>query len=250
MRRHGVLSIVLCLIHLTHVRVYSRATHDDFFLLSPIQRSDKDRRLLAFLSSSITSTDKNCSQTKKRPRKRSFRLSGGLLVSEFFQSEKQRSLDDHGRRMPIDATAISAFSFEGHISAAVSRGPAPGRSRGWRGPAFDRSYCACPELTMTFFCFLRSNDRTKTGVCLLSFLLRSLRLTKTVLKPKKKGHASALPAPVAGSSYLSSSKVKNKDRWTTNAFDRAVSVEQTERASSHKLEREGHFPCPAHGTGL
>ena len=57
----------LRLIDLTHVRVYSRATHDDFFfLLSSIQRSDEDWRLLAFLSSSITSTDKNCSQTKKK----------------------------------------------------------------------------------------------------------------------------------------------------------------------------------------
>ena len=131
-------------------------------------------------------------------------------------------------------TAIPALGFEGHFTAAVSRGPAPGRSHGWRGPAFDRSYACTPELlTMTFFfCFLRS-DRTKTGVCLLFFLLRSLRLTKTVLKPKK-GHASALPASVAGSSYLSSSKVKNKDRWTTNGIDRTVSVEQTERASSHK----------------
>ena len=92
-------------------------------------------------------------------------------------------------------TAIPAFGFEGHISAAVPRGPAPGRSRGRRGPAFDRSYCACPELTMTFFCFLPSNDRTKTGVCFLSFLLRSLRLTKTVLKPKKKKAMQALFQP-------------------------------------------------------
>ena len=44
-----------------------------------------------------------------------------------------------------------------------------------------------------FFCFLRSNDRTKTGVCFLSFLLRSLRLTKTVLKPKKAMQALFLP---------------------------------------------------------
>ena len=35
---------------------------------------------------------------KKRPCKRSSRLSGGLLVSEFFQSEKQRSLDDQRHR--------------------------------------------------------------------------------------------------------------------------------------------------------
>ena len=71
---------------------------------------------------------------------------------------------------------------------------------------------------------------------------------------QKKGHASGIPASVAGSSYtyLSSPKVKNKDRWTTNGIDRTVSVEQTERPSSRKawIEREGHFPCPAHGTGL
>ena len=97
-----------------------------------------------------------------------------------------------------------------------------------------------------FFCFLRSNDRTKTGVCLLSFLLQSLRLTKTVLKTKRKGLASALPASVAGSSYLSSSKVKNKDHWTTNGIDRTVSVEQTERPSSPKLELKERaiFPLP------
>ena len=133
----------------------------------------------------------------------------------------------------IQITAIPAFGFEGHFTAAVSRG--------WRpvdrtaGPALRlidltpvRVYSRATHDDF-FFCFLRSNDRTKTGVCFLSFLLRSLRLTKTVLKPKK-GHASALPASVAGSSYLSSSK----DRWTTNGIDRMVSVEQTERASSGK----------------
>ena len=84
----------LRLIDLTHVRVYSRATHVDFFW-------DEDWRLLAILSSSITSTAKNCSQTKKeRICKRSSRLSGWLLVSEFFQSENQRSLqlDDQRHR--------------------------------------------------------------------------------------------------------------------------------------------------------
>ena len=106
----------LRLIGFTHVRVYSRATHDDFFsaFKASVQRRDEDWPLLAFLSSSITSTD------------------------------------------------------------------------------------------------------------------------KTVLKPKKKGHASALSASIAGSSYLSSSRVKNKDRWTTNGIDWTVSVEQTERASSRK----------------
>ena len=81
----------------------SRADDDFFFLLSSIQRSDEDWRLLAVFSSSITSTDKNCSQTKKkRPCKRSSRLSGGLLVSDFFQSEKPRSLDDQRHRSDVD----------------------------------------------------------------------------------------------------------------------------------------------------
>ena len=62
----------------------------------------------------------------------------------------------------------------------------------------------------------------------------------------KKCHASALPAPVEGSSYLSSSKVKNKDRWTTNGIDRTVSVEQTEEHSHAKLELKERaiFPLP------
>ena len=40
----------------------------------------------------------------------------------------------------LEFTAIPAFVFEGDFTAAVSRGPAPGRSCSWRGPAFDRSY--------------------------------------------------------------------------------------------------------------
>ena len=64
------------------------------FFLSSIQRRDEDWPLFAFLSSSIISTDKNCSHTKKKGHASASRLSGGLLVSEFFQSEKQRSLDD------------------------------------------------------------------------------------------------------------------------------------------------------------
>ena len=36
-------------------------------------------------------------------------------------------------------TAIPAFGFEGHNLSRGLSGPAPGRSRGWRGPAFDRS---------------------------------------------------------------------------------------------------------------
>ena len=46
-------------------------------------------------------------------------------------------------------TAIPAFGFKGHFTAAVSRGPAPGRSRGWRGPAFDWSY-SCARLLQSY----------------------------------------------------------------------------------------------------
>ena len=93
-----------------------------FFLLSSIQRIDEDWPLLTFLSSSITSTDKNCSQTKKKkPCKRSSRLSGGLVVSEFFQSEKQRSLDDQlhrsdGLRWANRKSIVTqSLNWEGHF---------------------------------------------------------------------------------------------------------------------------------------
>ena len=107
------------------------------------------------------------------------------------------------------------------------------------------------------FFLLSSIQRRDEDWPLLAFLSSSITSTDknwSQTKKKKKGHVSALPASVAGSSYLSSSKVKNKDRWTTNGIDRTVSVAQTERVSSRKawswIERDGHFPCPAHGTGL
>ena len=46
-----------------------------------------------------------------------------------------------------------------------------------------------------FHSFLRSNDQTKTGGHLLSFRLRSLRLRKIVLKPKKKKAMQVLVPP-------------------------------------------------------
>ena len=105
-------------------------------------------------------------------------------------------------------------------------------------------YACTPELlAMTFFCFLWSNNRTKTGVCFFS-LFSSITSTDkncSQTKKKKKCHASALPSPVAGSSYLISFKVKNKDSWTTNAIDPTVSVEQTERASSRIARERGPF---------
>ena len=153
----------------------------------------------------------------------------------------------------VTTTAIPAFGFEGHILAAVSRGPAPGRSRGWPGPAFDRSHSRADDVFFFFFFLPSSIQRSDEDWRLLAFLSSSITSTdKKLFSNQKKGHASALPASVAGSSYLSSSKVKNKDRWTTNGIDRTVSVEHTERLSSRKalIEREGHFPCPTHGTGL
>ena len=45
--------------------------------------------------------------------------------------------------------------------------------------------------------------------------------------------------------YLSSSKMKNKDSWTTNAIDRTVCIEQTKRALSCKAWKRGPFsPVP------
>ena len=74
----------LSLIDLTHVRVCYRATWNDFFHLSSIQHSGEDWRSLAFLSFSITLTDKNCSQTEKIGHASALTAS----VSELFQNEK------------------------------------------------------------------------------------------------------------------------------------------------------------------
>ena len=76
-------------------------------------------------------------------------------------------------------------------------------------------YACTPKLlTMTFFCFLRSNDGTKTGICLLSFLLRSLWQTKTVLKPKKKRPckcSSRLSGGLLVSEFFQSEKQRSLD---------------------------------------
>ena len=90
----------LRLIDLTHVRVYSRATHYDFF--SAFFDPTIGRRL-AFACFPVFFDHFDwqnlfSNQKKKRPCKHSTGLSGGLLVSEFFQSEKQRSLDDQQHR--------------------------------------------------------------------------------------------------------------------------------------------------------
>ena len=82
-------------------------------------------------------------------------------------------------------TAIPAFGFKGHLTAAVSRGR--------RGRSYSCTRVLQSHSRWLFFCFLRCNDRTKTGVCLLSFLRRSLRLTKTVLKPKKRAMQALFP---------------------------------------------------------
>ena len=135
------------------------------------------------------------------------------------------------------STAIPGFGFEGHFAAAVSRGRRPvDRAAGAALRLIDvthvRVYSGPGLLTVTFF-LLSSIQRRDKDWPLLAFLFSSITSTdKNCSETKKKGHASALPASVAGSSYLSSSKVKNKDRWTTNGIDRTVSVEKTERASS------------------
>ena len=44
---------------------------------------------------------------------------------------------------------MPAFGFRGHFTAAVSRGPAPGQSRGWCGPAFHRSF-SCTRVLQSY----------------------------------------------------------------------------------------------------
>ena len=144
-------------------------------------------------------------------------------------------------------TAVPAFGFEGHFTAVVSRGVSGVCARSiaplaqpcvWSNLFL---YACTPELiTMTFFSFLRSHDQTKTGVRLLSFLLRSFRLTKSVLK-RKKALQALFPPEWQAPFYLSSSKVKNTDRWTTGAIDRTVSVKQTERPPSRKAWKRRPF---------
>ena len=112
-------------------------------------------------------------------------------------------------------TAIPAFGFEGHISAAVSRGPAPGRSRGWRGPAFDRSYCACPELTMTFFSLLPSIQRSDEDWRLPAFFSSSITSTdKNCSQTKKKRpckRSSCLSGGLLVSDFFQSEKQRSLD---------------------------------------
>ena len=135
--------------------------------------------------------------------------------------------------------AIPAFGFEGHIlSRGLSGAGARSIARLAR-PCVDRSFTHVHVYSRAhddfFSCFKASIQRSDEDWRLLAFLSSSITLTdKNCSQNKKKGLASALPASVAGSSYLSSSKVKNKDHWTTNVIDRTVSVEQTERPSSRK----------------
>ena len=79
----------LRLIDLTHGRLYSRASHDDFF--SAFFDPAKGRRLdFACFPFFFDHFDwQKLFSNNKRPCKRSSRLNGGLLVSEFFQREKQ-----------------------------------------------------------------------------------------------------------------------------------------------------------------
>ena len=134
------------------------------------------------------------------------------------------------------------------ISAAVSRGRRPvDRAAGAALRLIDPllMWACTPELTMTFFFAFRGFDPTigrRPAFACFPFFFDHFDWQK-LFSNQKKGHASALSASLAGSSYLSSSKMKNKDRWRTNGID---------RTSSRKawIEREGHFPCPAHSTGL
>ena len=203
--------------------------------------------------------------------------------------KKIRSVDERSIQCNTLASAECELSVDhgdsglrlrrSYLSRGLS-GPAPGRSRGWRSPAFDFFFERCPgnelrgsvSYPVFFFfhrfysctrvlqswrwlfllCFLRSNDRTKTGVCLLSFLLRSLRLTKTVLKPKKKAMQALSPPQWRAPRIWVLQKWKTKivGRPTASIGRSPLSTPKDHRHANAWIEREGHFPCPAHGTGL
>ena len=89
------------------------------------------------------------------------------------------------------ATAIPAFGFEGHISAAVSRGPAPGRSRGWRGPAFDRSHSRADDVFF-FFAFFDPTIGRRLAFACFPFFFDHFDWQKLFSNQKKKKAMQAL----------------------------------------------------------
>ena len=134
------------------------------------------------------------------------------------------------------------------ISAAVSRGPAPGRSRGWRGPAFDQSY-SCTRVPQSWLFFLLSLiQRSDKDWRLLAFLSSSITSTDwNCSQTKKKGHATALPASVAGSSYLSSSKVKKQRSFYDQrhwAGRSPLSKPKEHPDAKLELKKRAIFPVP------
>ena len=99
-----------------------------------------------------------------------------------------------------------------------------------------------------FFWFLRSNEGTKTGLCLLSFLLRSLRLTKTVLKPKKKKEAMQALFPPQWRApriwVLPKWKTKIVGRPTASIGRSSLSKPKEHRHAMLELKERAIFPVP------
>ena len=160
----------------------------------------------------------------------------------------ERERESLCRRSPL-STAIPGFGFEGHFTAAVSRGRRPVDCAA--GPALRlidlthvREYSRATHDDI-FFCFLRS-DRTKTGVGLLSFLLPSLRLTKTVLKPKKRPckHSSRLSGRLLVSEFFQSEKAKIVGRPTASIGRSPLSKPKEHRHAKLELKERAIFPVP------
>ena len=125
-------------------------------------------------------------------------------------------------RLGVKETIITLWIFQTRRSrTSVSKVISQPRSLGGRRPV-DRAAGAAlrlidltPELRMFFFFFrlLRSNDRSKTGICLLSFLFRSLRLTKLFSNQKKKKNRPSKRSPrLSGGLFVSKFFKSEKQR--------------------------------------
>ena len=129
----------------------------------------------------------------------------------------------------------------GRSRPSVSKVISQPRSLGGRRPVDRATGAAMSLIDLTHVCvysgasrkdsFLRSNCQMKTGGRSLSLFLDHFDCQK-LFSNRKKNHASTLPDSLAGYSCLSSSKVKNKDRWTIRAINRTVSIQRTESTSS------------------
>ena len=207
-----------CVWCLTHVRMYSRATHGDFF--SAFFNPTIGRRLVLacfpiFLRS--LGLTKIILKPKKGHKNTPFRRPSCQAREEKRKfSPTATSLRRRRQRSRTSGTAQRALAEERKCRPKVHQAR--------RDDRFSSRFLSLLLTVAGCGCHTRAPKPISVSCVCRGAEARS-----------------SLPASVAGFSYLSSSKVKNKGRWTTNAIDRTVSVEQTERASSRKAWKRGPF---------